>query len=286
MDGKGRDIRQDLEHLETKKLMLFYLYLYHDNYKNEDNVTKREIRTYYEERLRYKGAFYRDKKAFEKFGSPMEWTDYKVKSYKLKEDKEEKYFSGMTTFQSFIYPSTHLIEILLMKSVRYILIEISQEGMYIINEGSLKSIKNDIKDLVRKMSRIDTANNKIKIRKSSTKYQHIDLDNLKVVFKLVVNDYIRYISTKFVPRKLLLTSAEDVLLEFLRTITGLESKDFSDYNPSTEFEENFKLKRCILERIDLVKYSNMFNAQAQGIYFSDCEVETNTLRSIEIMQVL
>ena len=286
MSEEERDIREDLEHAETKRLLLFYLYLYHKNYGDEDRETKREIREYYDERLRYKGAFYKDKKRFEKFGSPMDWTVYKVKSYSLKEDKQQTYFSGMTSFGTFIYPSSFLIELTLSKDVNYVLITRDTEGKYAIFEETFNSINNDIKDLVKKMNKIDTVSNTVRIKKGTADYKNISLDELRVIFKLTVNEYTRYISTKFVPRNLLNESSDNALFNYLEEITGLKQRELTDYNPSGEFDEPFILRNCVLDTVYVVKNTSQFNARYMKRSWGNYNFETEQLRSIMIMHVI
>ena len=152
---------------------------------------------------------------------------------------------------------------------------------------NLELIKKDIKDLMKRMREIDTCKSIIRIEKSNGQKQVINLENQQIIFRLSINnEYIQYISTKFIPKELLLESALTVLLNFLRKISGIETLELSDYKNYPEIEEFQDLQSCSVDRIYIQKGSNLYNVKLKSRFWGNYQLEIEPLQATKIVQVM
>jgi len=285
MSSERRKVVLDLEHEETKKISLYYLYLYHKNYTEQPRERKKEIRDYYEENLRYKGSFYRDRKRFEELGDPREWETKRLMKYKVVEE-EQRYFKGMNIYQNFFLPQTTLIELEVSKECDYTVIDLQED---IIKESGhyMRFVDITVNQLEDLMQQIDNVKGLLLISKSNRQTEFYNMEWKQVIFKLEVNEeYIRFISTRFVTHDLLRDSYTSVLNDYLRRVSGIDEDKLTKIKPSIEFEEGFKLKKIAIQRIYLVKRTNRFNyAQQRKYRRRNFDIEARRLESIYIEDV-
>ena len=282
------DIEKEIKgNQKEKKLHLYYLYLYHMNYKNEDIQTKRDIREYYDTQLRYKGAFYKDKRVFEERGNPLNWEDTKVSRYKTQEE-QHRYFTGMDNFQQFAYPSSFLIELEVSKKVNIPLVERHPDELDRVNFEFSYPVTKEIRDLLKIINRMDKGRGNYLVKSSyDNQTRIIDIQNKQVVFKIQVNEMIVYISTKYIPDGDIIENSINVLESYMRKITGME-KDLPQFITASQQiiqDEIQKLRECILLRIYVKKTTTTYKTSMQTRFFErQYEIEANTLTSLKIVQ--
>lgn len=273
--------------IELKKTGLTYLYYYHENYKTASVEEKRKIRKYYDEKLRYKNAFYRDRKQFDKFGHPSDWEERKIKRFTI-EKEMKKYQEGRQIFvKPFEYISNNLIKINISKQVNIELVKIIDEVID-INLRFSDTIKKEINVLKYLMQQIDNSKNTILIKDGYIDTQFCNLGNLQVVFKLQINTIVRYISTKYQSSKLIGENAVNRLELFLRTITGLEKalvdETTQQIRPSNIFPDDFEITNVTLIQIELNKVTNLFSHLEKSYRDGDYFIETKVLKTKEVKQ--
>lgn len=271
--------------IELKKTGLTYLYYYHENYKTASIEEKREIRQYYDEELRYKSAFYRDKKQFEKFGHPSVWEQRKIKRFTIEKDMT-KYKAGRQIYvKPFEYISNNLIKINVSKQTNIGLVTIIDEVID-INLDFSDTIKKEIGVLKYLMQQIDNSKNTILIKDGYIDSQFCNLSNLQVVFKLQINTIVRYISTKYQSPKLIEDNAVNRLELFLRTITGLEKalidETSQQIGQSNVFPDDFEITNVTLIKIELNKVTNLYSHLEKSYQDGDYFVETSVLKTKEV----
>lgn len=274
------------EKTKIKKMGLTYLYYYHENYKTASVKEKREIRGYYDKELRYKNAFYRDKKQFEKFGHPSKWETRKINRFVVSK-RGKDYAEGEKLFitEPFKMYSINLIRINISKQLDIDLINII-DGFKDINTEFPKQVKKEILVLKNLMKSIDSSKGiiKIKLKFKETMY---NLENLQIIFKLQINTIIRHISTVYQKPKNLEENAVNKLNTFLRTITNLEGvlNDGSTViGESNVFPEDFDITSIKLIGIELNKRTNLdhrLRDYRDGDYFlSSRKLETRVVKDI------
>jgi len=280
------------KHVQKQKELLYYLYLYHMNYKSEDVKTKRKLRDYYDNELRYRGAFYRDKKKFEEKGNPLEWEEFRVKRYKLKYS-EEKAQKSFFNFSSFVYPTSKLVGIELSKQIELMLIETQEDFefgtfFYNVNFSYETTIRNELEKMKRLINKIDVSSGKVKLKRGYNPIYFENLKDLQVKFKLRFNDQVRYISTRYVTQEFIIDVAINRLESYLRKITKLDKRFDSegvDTDNYKEFDEDFRLEYVVLERIYILKRSNMFHLQEERTV-EGYDLEIYPYQSINIMEII
>lgn len=279
-----RDSEQQ-DYLETdvdrKRKSLYFLYLFHQNYETEPVENKKKIREYYDQELRYKGAFYRDRKKFKERGNPQDWDITQTKRYKVRYE-EMPYYRGMDKYTDFTYPSQNLIELELSKRLGIQLIDF-QENKIILHTLYEDEINNEIDTLKSVMKIIDNKKGNFILRQYH-KRRSYDLSYLRITFRFRIHDYIEFVSTNFVIPTAINKVAKSTLNKFLRNITGLTeigeplTKKYLD-----DYEQGFRLKSCLLERIYLYKRTNVVPASVSKTYLKGCDFKQTHLKSIEII---
>jgi len=279
------EIDKDTEIIEKKTKGLHFLYLYHKKYDEETPEQKRRIRNYYETELRYKGSFYRDKKQFRLYGNPKDWEIEKIQRFNIKEETEP-YHDGMKIFKDFKYSSTNLVSLELSYEMNLLLLYRNEYKELEVNSFWKSRVNNEIKEMFSVFHGIDRTTENARIKKGFNPSKVYDLKDKQIKFKLQVDDYIRYISTPFLSEHELLTVgvAEKTLEDFLNTITGIEVSRREDefINPSTEFEEGYKVDSCRLLTMYVIKYTHTYDRKYYTRDYGKYDLTVRELVSLNI----
>lgn len=253
MSGKRKKFSEIENEEITTDFAFYYLYTYIDNYENETVEDKRKIREYYDTELRYKGAFYRDRKYFKEHGEPTEWSLEKKKRFKIS-TQHSSYLSGTALFsKEFRYKSTYLVNLDLSISTNISVIDV-EKGIIDIYPYEDK-VKLNIDRLFKSMLRIDNSKGKIFVRKGYEPAFLYDLSKMQYIFKVLVNKYIRHFSTNFVSQTNIRTVAYNVLDNYLNGLIDLDKGIKSDElsKPSNPPDEEFSLDNVEIQRIYVIK---------------------------------
>lgn len=246
---KNEEINQDLA--------LYYLFIYTKNYDNETPENKKEIREYYDTELRYKGSFYRDKKHFKQYGNPSTWTPEKKKRFKV-DTYHNSYLSGMNIFKQFSYETTYLVNLDLNKPVSIIVLDIV-DGTKDLNYYETE-VKTEIMKLKNLIYRLDGTSINIMVKKGFEPSYIYDLSMLQIIYKIRVNNFIRYISTNFIKPKFIIDKGINKLNNYLSGLIsldeGIETENFT--KPSNPKDAEIDVDLVEIERIHIVKRTNVF----------------------------
>jgi len=273
------------EKKERKKIGLIYLYYYHENYKTASIEEKREIRKYYDKELRYKNAFYRDRKTFITFGHPSEWDERKVKRFVIHPEKPT-FERGKGLFSiPFQMISENLIQINISKQTNIPLITVVDNYKH-IHEDYKSQISKIIRRLKNLMRKIDTVNQTIKANLGKN-YGVFNLGYLQIIFKIQINTIVRYIGIDYQPSKVIEYLSINKLQGFLRTLTGLESalrnEEGEIIGESNIFPDDFELTEATLIQIELNKRTNLMRAIREFDYYG-CHIKVFELKSRLVMK--
>lgn len=273
-----------LTDIEEKKRFLYFLYLYHENYENESRENKSLIREYYDTELRYKGAFYRDRKTFKEKGNPLYWIPQKVKRYKVK-TQEMSYYRGIGGYASFEYPTQTLIQIELSKKIEMLLID-RAEGKIKLNWEYNKGVRDELENMKKIIEGLDNKKDTVIIRKGWERPKTYKLSYLQIVFKVNTGDYIRYLSTPFTTPFFVIEASMNMLENYLANVTKIGSlgEDFtSNYH---EYDEDFQVEFCRLERIYIKKRTNIQDTRLERERIAGYDLDITNLSSINIKEVI
>lgn len=284
---KEYEAKEEREKSDITKEELYFLYKYHRNYDNEPVEKKRQIRYYYENNLRYRGSFYKDRKTFKEHGNPKKWKERKIKRFKtLGSDEDKKYFYGSKQyFETFTYKSNKIIDVSLIKKCNIIL-AFRENNELIINENALDDIREIVREMSRNLYTVDS--NKKKIR--GKKYDDIDtydLGQMQVIYKIDTGYYRRWISTKFFSQSKIVKEASRKIENYVRQVVfGDNIKDGGvnemQENKYEEFEGEIAIKDLILEEIVVRKrtdnYLSLSSKEVTGY-----KVESRKMRSLEVV---
>lgn len=279
---------EDLEKIiftdsDEKKEALYLLYLYHVNYDDEPNEKKREIREYYEKNLRYKGAFYKDAKTFRVRGNPLEWETSVIKRFKP-QTRSMDYYRGMQNYDSFVYPTSTLTRVELSKRVNILLVG-REENLPSLNLAYMNELRDELQQLKRTMQKVDNKKGRIKVTFGWQKPEVISLSDLQIIFKINTNDYIRYISTNFMSDTSVIEVAMNRMQNYLAGVTKIKDLDEIVLGDYEEHEEDFFVENCILERIIMIKRTNVYDSYIKRRQLGDYDLDIENLRSIKIEEM-
>lgn len=273
------------EKIERKRIALIYLYWYHINYKELPTEEKKKIRDYYDNQLRYKNAFYRDKKQFETYGHPSKWDKLKISRFVIHPEKPA-FVRGKDLFSvPFKMYSNQIIQINISKQTDINLITII-DGITHIHEDYKPRILKEIKNLKSVMGKIDNTKQTVRV-KLGLEHGIYNLGYLQIIFKLQINTIIRHISISYQPSKMLEVKALNKLETFLRSITGLEKALMNEegqiLKPSNIFPDDFEITEVTLLQIELNKRTNLVKDIREYKHF-DYYITVTKLSSREVKE--
>jgi hypothetical protein len=257
MFGRKKTFEEIRNEEINKDLSLYYLYIYINNYENETVENKRNVREYYEKELRYKGAFYRDRKYFKINGNPEKWTPERKQRFTV-ESYHSSYLSGMNIYKTFDYEATYLVNLELNKPTNLVLIDVI-EGIKDIRpyEAEARTEMTRIRNL---MQKLDNKSHEVIIKKGFLPAKIYDMSLMQFVFKVRVNNYVRYFSTRFIKPKFLVDVGLNTLNSYIRGLInldeGIEQHNFS--KPSNPKDEEMDIDFVEIQRIYIVKRTNVF----------------------------
>ena len=269
---------------DEKREALYFLYLYHVNYDNEPNENKRLIREYYERELRYKGSFYKDAKVFRERGNPLQWEAQKVARFRPK-IRHVAYYQGMNTYDSFVYPTQTLIKIMLSKKADMMLVN-REERIINLNLAYMHNLHEELQKMKGLLEQIDNKKGSMMITHGWQNPELYNLSDLQIVFKINNNDYIRYLSTRYMSPLYVIDVAMNVLENYLIGITKLGDLAEELQGRYEEYDEDFYVESCILERIWINKRTNVYDSIVKRRQLGDYNLEVENLRSIRIKEVV
>jgi len=269
---------------DEKREALYFLYLYHVNYDNEPNENKRVIREYYERELRYKGSFYKDAKIFRERGNPLNWETTSVTRFRPRA-RTMSYYQGMHTYDSFVYPTQTLVKIELSKHIDMILAN-REERIINLNLAFMHNLREELKHMQRLIGQIDDKNGSMMITKGWQSPEVYNLSDLQIVFKVNNNDYIRYLSTNYMSPSFVIEVAMNLLENYLIGVTKLGDIKEEALGRYEEYDEDFYIESCILERVWVNKRTNIYDSNIKRRQLGDYDLEIENLRSIRIKEVV
>lgn len=269
---------------DEKREALYFLYLYHVNYDNEPNENKRVIREYYERELRYKGSFYKDAKIFRDRGNPLEWDTSKVQRFRPRA-RSMSYYQGMHTYQSFVYPTQTLVKIELSKRIEMLLAN-REQRIINLNLAFIHNLREELKHMQRLIGEIDSKGGSMMITKGWQSPELYDLSDLQIVFKINNNDYIRYLSTNYMSPLFVVDVAMNMLENYLVGVTKLGDLKEETIGKYEEYDEDFYVESCILERVWINKRTNIYDSNIKRRQLGEYDLEIENLSSIRIKEVV
>jgi len=272
------------KNLERKKLGLTYLYYYHENYKSSSIDEKKRIRDYYDNTLRYKGSFYKDKKQFITYGHPSKWEERKINRFVIHPEKPA-FERGKNLYSiPFQMLSPNLIQINIFKQTDIEIIKIIDDYYNILNDYKQRIVK-EIRKMKNLMQRIDTVKETVKV-KLGYNYGIYNLGYLQVIFKLQINTIVRHIGITYQPSKVVEILAINRLEKFLRVITNLESalrtKEGEIIGESNIFPDDFEITEIKLIGLELNKRTNLSRTIREYKHL-DYVIELSDLKSREVL---
>ena len=270
---RNEEINQDLS--------LYYLHIYQNNYENEKPEEKKSIREYYDRELRYEGAFYRDRKYFREHGNPETWTPERKKRFKVI-TYHSSYLSGMNIFRTFSYETTYLVNLDLNKPINLVVIDVVEGVKDLMPfETELRAELQRIKNL---MLRLDNKKNTIMIRKGFEPAYFYNLGWLQLIFKMQINNIIRYISTNFIQEKFLIETGISKVHSYLSGLVKMDEGNETEVfiRPSNPEDREMDLDFVEIQRIFIVKRTDIFKQGMERNTPYPYELEQKILTSMVI----
>lgn len=282
MFGKKKTFDEIRNEEINQDLALYYLNTYQNNYENETPEGKKEVREYYDKELRYEGAFYRDRKYFKKYGNPETWTPERKKRFKVTK-YHSSYLSGMNVFQTFQYETTYLVDLDLNKPINLVVIDVVEGVKDLIPfETELRMELTRIKNLV---LRLDNKKHTIMIKKGFEPSYFYNLGWMQFIFKMQVNNIVRYVSTNFVQEKFLIelgiNKIHNYLSGLIRMDEGNETEVF--IKPSNPEDREMDLDFVEIQRIFIHKRTDVFKQGIERNLPYPYELEQKILTSMVIV---
>ena len=257
MFGKKKTFEEIRNEEINQDLALYYLHVYQNNYEDETAENKKEIREYYDKELRYTGAFYRDRKYFKEYGNPETWTPERKKRFKVT-TYHNSFLSGMNVFKTFSYEATYLVNLDLNKPTNLVLIDV-MEGVKDIMPFEAEA-RAELLRLKNLMLRLDNKSHEVVIKKGFLPAKIYDMSLMQIVFKVQVNNYTRYFSTRFIKPTFLIDVGINTLNSYIRAMInldeGIEQENFT--KPSNPRDEEIDIDYVEIQRMYVIKRTDVF----------------------------
>lgn len=282
MFGKKRTFEEIRTEEINKDLSLYYLYIYINNYENETPENKRNIREYYEKDLRYKGAFYRDRKYFKEHGNPENWTPERKQRFTV-ESYHSSYLSGMNIYKTFQYEATYLVDLDLNKPINLVVIDVIEGVKDLMPfEAELRMELTRLKNL---MLRLDNKKNTIMIKKGFEPSYFYNLGWLQIIFKMQINNIVRYISTNFVQETFLIDLGINKVNSYLSGLINMDEGNETEVfiKPSNPENREMDLDFVEIQRIFIHKRTDTFKQGIERNIPYPYELEQGFLTSMVIV---
>ena len=248
---------------EITRKKLYYDYLYIQNYDEEDEETKRDIREYFDRELHYKGSFYRYRNKFNKRGSPLGWSDKEVERYRHLR-KFRKYESGLKVYkkEKTFFPQTEgykeLFLLRLEKKTKIELVKRTSKNEIIINYKALDYIEKLTNKMINFMLSLDNSKGKVRVQEGYIgKVRDFNLNDLRIVVFIDCKDFIRCLSTGYHSPTLTASNIRNVIEDYLESLLDNTRRKYmnSEIYPD-EGNDEFIVQEATLTSIEVNKRSN------------------------------
>jgi len=242
---------------EYKRRGLISLYEIFLNYPQETPENQKIIREDYNKTLRYKNAFYRDRKTFEQRGNPLEWSDRDIDSFKVKIETAP-YIPIRKQFVSSFHYSPHLVTITVSKECDIALIIPIDDYKAELAYGYKAQIKSVQNNLFRKMLSLDNRKGRIPLKRGSN-LSEVEISYLRFIYIINLNGQFHVVSTNYCHPEFVRIKGLNEIETFLRKVIHKEG----DFSITSEYdnqimEEDFYPYSCRITRIDLEKRTNIY----------------------------
>jgi len=244
-----------------KDLAFKYLYIYHTNYELETAENRRKIREYYDKELRYKNAFYRDRRYFKTHGNPDNWTKERKNRFKIA-TYQPSFDRGTKLFSEFRLEKDKLVNLDLNRDVSIVIIDTDYSKEEIELHPYEEKVRRELSKLKNLMlTRIDNKKHKVRIKKGNDPFYDYDLSRMQIIFQLQINKHIRITSTKFVIPQFVIELGISVLNGYVRQLIDLEKglgrEEFT--KPSNPPDFPIEIYYLELQKISLVKRTDIYS---------------------------
>jgi len=161
-----------------------------------------------------------------------------------------------------------------------------EERIINLNLAFMHNLREELKHMQRLIGQIDDKNGSMMITKGWQSPEVYNLSDLQIVFKVNNNDYIRYLSTNYMSPSFVIEVAMNLLENYLIGVTKLGDIKEEALGRYEEYDEDFYIESCILERVWVNKRTNIYDSNIKRRQLGDYDLEIENLRSIRIKEVV